>query len=379
MVELSGILQPIDDGLVIGQVEDDGQKSRDFVARFENAFARFVDAKYAVAVNSATSGLMVSMMALLRRPGDNVVTSPMTFCSTSNAILSAGGIPVFSDINQKTLCIDASNIRTRIDSKSRGVLVVDLYGYPAINGQLRELCEKEDLFLVEDAAQALGSSRAGEAVGSVAKATVFSFFESKQLSLGEGGMITTNDEELAENFRTIRSHGQDKQYHQTTLGYNFRLPSKIAADGLVALKLADNLIRRRTLLARIYHEMLGHLETADVLRNGKDVFCSYYRFPLVVSTRASKAQEIAVRVSKATNVAIGRGYRRLVYQQPFYRSIQSRYWAAKILPFPRYSKLHCPNAEHAVSRIVELPTGPEVSDVKAVEIASAVRKLLTEL
>jgi perosamine synthetase len=257
--------------------------------------------------------------------------------------------------------------------------VVDLYGYPAVTESLQELCQKEGLFIIEDAPQALGSSRNGRSVGSVSKATIFSFFESKHLSIGEGGMITTNDEQLASRFRMIRSHGQDRPYHQVMLGYNFRLPVKLARDGLSGLSSIDRLIRRRVRIAHVYDEILADTKSLHLPIHEKAVSHSYYRFPLVLKLSISKVKGILKRTSEAMRLSIGGGYNALVYQQPFYRSIHKLFWGAKVVPFPDYSKWHCPSAEYAVHRIIELPTDPGISEEKASRVAFSLRKFIKEV
>lgn len=346
---------------------------KDSVTRFEEEFSRYVGAKYAIAVNSATSGLMIVMMALLRKPGDKVITTPMTFSATSNAVLCGGGIPAFADINPSSLCIDQRTVSAKVDSKCMGVLVVDLYGFPAVTDSLKELCEEKGMFIVEDAAQALGSIRNGRSVGSLSEATVFSFFQSKQLAIGEGGMITTNDALLANKFKMIRSHGQDRQYHQIMLGYNFRMPEKLANDGLSGLHSIGSLIRKRVQISRIYREILDEVEGLVLPVHEMGVKNSYYKFPLVLKLPISKVRRISLVTAGATNAHIGRGYDVLVYQQPFYRKIQRLFWGASVVPYPNYSRWHCPSAEFAIHRIVELPTDSTVSEEKAVLIASALK------
>ena len=352
------------------------EETTDVVGRFEDKFARLVGAKYAVAVNSATSGLVATMLALLPHAGGGVVTSPMTFSATGNAILAAGGIPIFADVGRQTFCINGATVARRVSQGCRGVLAVDLYGYPAVDAGLMEFCQKKDLFIVEDAAQALGSLRSGRRVGGISDATVFSFFESKHLALGEGGMVTTNNEEFAERLRMIRSHGQDRQYHQVVMGFNFRLPAKLAYDGLNILDSAESIIARRVEVGRVYHETLSGAAKVTLPLLEHNVVCSYYRYPLIIRLAASKLNRLLELISQRCGVTIGRGYGTLVYQQPFYRDLRKHFWGAQVMSFPRYSNWSCPDAEYIVERVVELPTGPALSDEDAMRVGSVLKEVL---
>lgn len=351
----------------------------DPVQQFERNFSSYVGTRHAVAVSSGTTGLIAVMMALQMNPGDNVVTTPLTFIATANSVLSAGGVPVFADIDRETLCVNPEGAKKNIDSKTKGVIGVHLYGLP-FDVEAFDEARQNGIKVVEDAAQALGASNHGKKVGSLGDAAVFSFYETKHIGLGEGGMIATNDGELAELCRMIRSHGQSRKYYHIMLGYNFRLPASIASAGLKQLSGIEREVRRRRRIAKVYAEELGTLRGVSLQRVDGDVTHSYYMFPLLVEgVPLRKLDGLAHRVSLLTSCEVRRGYGLLAYQQPFYRNLNGLYWGAKLMRFPDYSTYHLPSAEYAVKRIIELPTDDTVDEGKAGMIAESLVKEVRRL
>ncbi len=205
------------------------------VRRFEEAFARFVGVREAVAVSSGTAALIVALQAHGIGPGDEVITTPFTFAATANAILLVGARPVFVDVREEDFNIDPRLIEERITPRTRALLPVHLFGHPADMAAIGDIAARHSLTVIEDAAQAAGASLEGRAVGSFGTGC-FSFYASKNMTTGEGGMITTNDPALAERMRLLRHHGQRQRYVSESLGQNLRLTEVAAALGLAQLE-----------------------------------------------------------------------------------------------------------------------------------------------
>jgi perosamine synthetase len=346
------------------------QASSTPIYEFEEKFARYVGVKHAIAVSSGTAGLMAAMMALQLEPGDNVVTTPLTHISTPNAVLSAGGIPLFADVNKRTFCLDSEKAVEAMDERTRGVIGVHLYGLPFDVSALEEVRREKGIRVVEDAAHALGASRHGKKVGSIGDMAVFSFYETKHIRLGEGGMITTDDHELAERCRMVSSHGQSGKYNHTALGYNFRLAQSIAEAALKQLVNIDAEVNRRRRLARVYTEELQEIAWISPQNVDSNVEHSYYMFPVLIEGIApKKIDDLARLVSLEASCPVSRGYGMLSYQQPFYQNIQKLFWGAKLMKFPDYSRYDLHSAQHVVERVVELPTTDSVDEEKAVQIS----------
>lgn len=346
----------------------------DAIEEFEHRFARYIGVSHAVAVSSGTAGLMVAMMAQISEPGEAVVTTPLTFIATANSALAAGGIPLFADVQKETLNMNPSHALSISSGSKKAIIVpVHLYGLPADVETVRR-DRGPGHVIIEDAAQSLGASVGGRKVGSLGDLSVFSFYSTKHIPLGEGGMITTNNETTAETCRMIRSHGQQKQYYHTILGYNFRMPQTLALRGIELLSGIDGLVESRRKIAEVYMKELG--DTCGIVFQlpRPDVRHAYYKFPILLEPTARvRAAEVARTVVEKTGKSIGIGYGRLVYQQPLYQNMANLFWAARFLKYPDYSSWHCPIAEELVSKIVELPTDESINIDAAVALSEVVR------
>jgi perosamine synthetase len=232
------------------------------VPEFEEAFANFLGARFAVSFSSGTAALHGAAFAAGLGPGDEAITTPLTFCATANCILYQRAKPVFADIDPDTLNINLHEVARHITPRTRVLLPVDYAGHPADLASAMELAERHRMTVIEDACHALGSEYQGRRVGSISHLTVFSFHPVKHITTGEGGMVTTNDPELARKLQIFRNHGIDSDarqrmakgqwfYQMVLLGYNYRLTDIGCALGLSQLKkLAGNLARRRQIAAR---------------------------------------------------------------------------------------------------------------------------------
>jgi len=227
---------------------------------FEKVFSEYIGTKRAVAVNSGTSGLFLCMLALGLGQGDEVITTPFTFISSATVIMMAGAKPVFVDIEPKSLNIDAAKIESAITDKTKAVLPVEVFGNPAGMAQVCEIAEKHGLVVIEDGCEALGSALKGKKVGTFGKVSVFAFYPNKQITTGEGGMILTDDDNLADMCISLRNQGRGKGdgwLAHERLGYNFRLSDINCALGIVQLSRIEKIKAKRKQVAKWYQEMLA--------------------------------------------------------------------------------------------------------------------------
>ena len=219
------------------------------VKKFEEDFAHYIGVKHAIGVNSGTAALHIAIAALDIGPGDEVIVPPFTFIASASSILHNNAIPIFADINDKSYTLDPDSVREKITDRTKAIIPVHLAGIGADTKALVEIAEKNDLFIIEDAAQSIGTKCYDKKVGAIGHLGCFSFYPSKNMTTGEGGMITTNDDLLAEQCRLIRHHGEPEWYVYNRLGYNYRMTEIQGAIGGVQLKKIDDFIKLRNLNA----------------------------------------------------------------------------------------------------------------------------------
>ena len=248
------------------------------VIEFEEEFAKFVGAKYGIATNSGTSALHVALLAAGIGEGDEVITTPFTFAATGNSILYTGARPVFVDIDPETFTIDPSKIEEAITDKTKAIMPVQLYGQSADMDAIMKIAKDNDLIVIEDAAQAHGAEYNDVKVGNLGDMACFSFYPTKNMTTSEGGMITTNNEEFAENAKVYRAHGSATKYHHDVLGYNFRMTDIGAAIGIEQLKKLNGFNDKRIENAKYLNEGLADCDLVEtpVVKDGhKHVYHQY--------------------------------------------------------------------------------------------------------
>lgn len=230
-----------------------------FVPEFESAFAKFCGVKHGIAVCNGTMALHLALVLAGVGPGDEVIVPVLTFIATANAVRYTGATPIFVDSEQDTWTMDVSLVKKQITSKTKAIIPVHLYGHPVDMDSLKKLAKEYDLFIIEDAAEAHGAKYKGEMVGSLGDIGCFSFFGNKIVTTGEGGMLTTDSDSLAERARVLRDHGmaKNKRYWHDVLGYNYRLTNLQAAVGVAQMEQVETLLERRRDLQRTYTEKLS--------------------------------------------------------------------------------------------------------------------------
>ncbi len=300
------------------------------VGEFEEAFAARVGAAYAVSFSSGTAALHGAAFAASLKPGDEAITTPMTFAATANCVLYQGATPIFADVCADTLNLDPEKAAEKITERTRVILPVDYAGHPADLKAIQDLAGRHGFTVIEDASHALGAEYEGRCVGGIAAMTVFSFHPVKHIATGEGGMVTTNRADLADTLRRFRNHGissdaRQRQsagqwhYEMVMLGFNYRLTDMACALGLSQLKrLGENLFRRRE-IAAAYTEAFRDLEglTTPAVRDGVDP--AWHLYPIRLNREKLNAGRTQVfRALRAENIGVNVHYIP-VHFHPYYR------------------------------------------------------------
>lgn len=249
-----------DDMAAVAEALSSGQLSiGPFLERFEQAFAAYVGTRHAIAVSSGTAGLHLCVRAAGIGPDDEVITTPFSFIASANCILFERATPVFVDIDEASMNIDPGLVAEAVTPRTRAVLPVHVFGQPCAMDELTALCDDRALVLIEDACEALGSEYRGRRAGGQGKAGVFGFYPNKQMTTGEGGIITTDDDEWAATFRSLRNQGRTRMgtwLHHEEMGFNYRLNEMSAALGYSQISRIDTLLEQRSKVAALYLENL---------------------------------------------------------------------------------------------------------------------------
>ncbi|TFG29521.1 MAG: DegT/DnrJ/EryC1/StrS family aminotransferase [Promethearchaeota archaeon] len=233
------------------------------VETFEREFAEYIGVKHAIAVNSGTAALHIAIASLDIGPGDEVIVPPFTFIATASSILHNNAIPIFADIDNQTYTLDPESVKKTITPKTKAIIPVHLAGVTADMDSLLEIAEKNNLFIIEDACQSHGAKYKGKKVGSMGDLGAFSFYPSKNMTTGEGGMVTTNSNKLARQCRLLKHHGEPYWYTYNRLGWNYRMTEIQGAIGRVQLKKLDEYIKIRNANAQYLTDGVNEIKGID--------------------------------------------------------------------------------------------------------------------
>lgn len=333
----------------------EGQKVKDF----EIAFADYIGTSYAVAVNSGTAALHAALLAHGIGNGDEVITSPFTFAATSNSVLFTGAKPVFADIKEDTFNIDPERILEKITPKTRAIIPVHLYGQSADMKRIMEIAQENDLIIIEDACQAHGATFEGKKVGSFGTGT-FSFYPTKNMTTGEGGIITTNDKAVAEKAKMIRSHGSRQRYYHEILGYNLRMTDIAAAIGLVQLKKVDGFNESRIKNAQYLNRSLNNIKGISLPHI--DTRCKHVFHQFTVRIRNDISRDNLVSMLNMRGIGTGIYYPLPTHKQPLYRD--------------RGYNDSLPVSEKASSEVFSLPVHPAINRTDMDTISETLHEIL---
>ncbi len=345
---------------VVDALRSDWLTTGPSIEQFEKAFVDFVGAKYAVAVNSGTAALHAAMFALGIGPGDEVIVPAMTFAATANCVVFQGGIPVFADVDPGTLLIDPASVESCLSPKTKAIIAVDYAGQPCDYNPLEDIARCHDLILVADACHSLGGRYKNKPVGTLAALNAFSFHPVKHITTGEGGMITTDDQRLADRMRLFRNHGistdhrqRDAQgswfYEMMELGYNYRITDFQCALGMSQLNKLPKWIERRREIACRYDEAFKNIPHVKPLSVRIETFHAYHLYIIRLDLDGTNLDRSVV-FRKLREAEIGANVHYIpVHLHPFYRN-----------RFDTHPGL-CPVAERAYERIISLPMYPALA------------------
>jgi len=350
---------------------------------FEKEFARKFGLKHVIAVANGSIALLIALKACGIGPGDEVIVPSFTFTSTVTSVIYANAIPVFADIRYDTYTIDPESVRKVITDKTKAIIAVHLFGHPAEMDELREIADEHGLYIIEDSAQAIGAYYKGRPTGSLGDIAAFSLYATKNITSGEGGLVVTNDDELAEKARLIRSHGEEVRYYSKILGFNFRMTEMQAALALSQLKKLDkfNEIRRRN--ARIYTEKLAHRKELKLPVEKSYVKSSWSLYEVLLDlTKITVNREFFIQALKAEGIPVSITYPRVIYEHPFIKELKGHgrgcpwscpYYGGKNV---NYKNVRTPVAEDVARRCFSLYTDPLLTSEDVTAICNAIEKVL---
>ena len=339
------------------------QLSSSVVREFEEAFAGYVGAKEAIAVNSGTAALHTLLIACGIGPDDEVIVPAFTFIGTVGPVLQQGARPVFADIDPDSYCMTAEDTAQKITSWTKAIMPVDIFGHPADLDPLRDVAREHGVLFLEDACQAHGARYKGARVGGLTDAACYSFQESKNMSTAEGGMITTNDPELAERCREIRHQGEKEWGLIESLGYNYRMTAMQAALGIVQLGKLDKANDTRRQIANIYTNALKGLDL-QLPKEKSYAWSVFHVYSFLVPKQLASRRDDIVQALKAQRVPAKIDYPWPLYTSPLFKD--------------RSGPFDCPVTEDVCSRVISLPTYQSMSMDIAEKIGAVTHDVLAE-
>lgn len=330
---------------------------RDYIAtgpgigEFEEAFAKYIGVKYAVALSSGTAALHACCYAIGIGQGDEVITTPITFAASANCVLYCGGTPIFADINPRTYNISPEEIEKRITDKTKAIIPVHFTGQPCDMDRINAIAKKHNLYVIEDAAHATGAEYKGKKIGSISDMTIFSFHPVKHMTTCEGGMVTTNNEELYKKIKSFRAYCitkepdllEDKEdgpwhYEMQGLGYNYRISDVMCALGMSQLKKVDKFVKRRREIAERYNKEMKDFAHIVLPYQADGCNNSWHLYTILI--KDGKRRE-AYQKMKDAGIGVDVHYLP-VYKHPYYQK-------------NGYKEVNCPNAERVYSQILSIP------------------------
>ncbi|MDR3071265.1 MAG: DegT/DnrJ/EryC1/StrS family aminotransferase [Endomicrobium sp.] len=330
-----------------------------YVEQFEQSFAKYSGAKFGIANANGTTSLHVALLMCGIKPGDKVVTTPFSFIATANSILFCGAKPIFTDIDPKTFNIDPIELENTLikERNIKAVLIVHLYGLSCDMDAILKLKKKYKFELIEDSCQAHGAEFKNKKVGSFGDAAAFSFYATKNIITGEGGIILTNDRKSDKYGRQIVNHGRDTYSIHTVLGYNYRLTNLAAAIGIAQLEQIENRIAKRISNALKYNDAfknLPFLKTPSIPTNCRHVF---HQYTIKIS---AKERDMFIKYLAKNGVSSGIYYSSVIYKQPFYKKLG-------------YKSGLCGQAEKIAKEVVSIPVHPVLSKADTDKVVEVIK------
>lgn len=358
---------------VVDVIKSDFLTTGPKIAEFEQTVADYVGAKYAVAISNGTSALHAACFAAGIGPGDEVITTPLTFAASANCVLYCGGTPVFADVDPKTYNIDPEDIQRKITDRTKAIIAVHLAGQPCDMDAIHSIAREHGLIVIEDGAHALGSVYKGKKVGSMSDMTTFSFHPVKPITTGEGGMIVTDNEDFYKKMILFRSHGITRDdsmmtrndgpwfYQQFDLGYNYRITDIQCALGCSQMKKLDRFLARRKEIVARYNEAFADCDNIITPYQLSDTESGWHLY-IVQVKNCDRRQVFENMREKGIGVNV---HYIPVYMHPYYQE-------------HGYENVHCANAEEIYSHIISLPLYPGLTSEQQDYVIDTLKRLCEE-
>jgi perosamine synthetase len=370
-IPLSGPLHDEREEELVLEVLRSGQLSNGpMIDRFEELLAKRIGAPYVAAVSSGTAALHLLARTAGLGPGDEAITSTLSFAASANCFIFEGAAPVFADIDKRTLNLDPAAVEDAITERTKAVVAVDIFGRPCELDEIRAICSRHGLALIEDAAQALGAEYKGAPIGSHGVSGIFGFYPNKQLATGEGGVVFTHSETEWQLVRSMRHHGQEfagwrdsggSWFHHVRLGFNYRLTDIQAAIGIGQLEKLDKLLALRAGVAARYDRLLGDVEVERLCPDDADHRRSWFVY--VVAVPPGVDRDRVIEELRAQGIATA-DYMPCVHLQPYMREAYG------------FGEGLCPVAEDVASRTLALPFSPKLDEEDQERVVEALRAAL---
>ena len=334
------------------------------VLEFEREFGRFVGVKHAVAVSSGTAALHCALLTASVKRGDEVLIPSFTFAATASSVLLCGARPRFADVRSDTYCMSLDEVENSISRETRAIVPVHLYGLPCDMDPIMEIGRRKGIIVIEDAAQAHAATYRQRKAGSLGDMACFSFYSSKNMTTGEGGMITTNDDDLAQILRMVRTHGEERPYWVSRMGNNYRMTELAAAMGTVQLRKLSSLVDRRRENAKVLTEQLGTSGKLMTPIEPDEMRHAWYLYTVRVrGANAGKRNKIVEKL-RNKNIEIGVYYETPVHLLPLYRDVCGG------------KRGMLPETERAARQVFSLPVHPAMTPEDVMYVADNVKKAI---
>jgi perosamine synthetase len=333
--EKEAVMAVLDSGILTNASYEGGK----YVKEFEGKLRAQVKTKHAIAVNSGTAALHTSLVAYGIGPGDEVIVPAFTFEATANVVLACGAKPVFADIKDD-YNIDPEDVRKKVSDKTKAIIPVDVYGYPADLDEVREIADSRSVKVIEDAAESLGAEYHGRPAGKTDHSGCFSLYATKVITSGEGGAITTDDDEFADRARLVRNHGMRQGYDTMVLGFNYRMPELLAAIASVQMDKLEGYIRARRRNSKALSEIISRAKGVELRQDATDRKHVWYLYTTFIEKRDSVRDRL-----RARGVGAAAYWELPVSKMPLYKDLG-------------FGGLKLPKAESAANHVLSLPVHP---------------------
>ncbi len=346
------------------------------VKAFEEEFAAYVGVEHAVAVNSGTASLHAALVAIDLQPGDEVIVPALTFFSTATAVIHQGGIPIFADISLDNYCMCPADLRTRITPRTKAIIPVHFYGHATEMDEVMAIAKEHGLYVIEDCAQSHGTLYRGTMTGAIGDMGSFSFFATKHMTTGEGGIVTTNNAEWAQKMRIFRSHGLVGRHDHVMLGYNYRMTEIAAAIGRVQLTKLPQLNADRIKNCQRLSSLIADIPWLKLPEIPEHVLHTYFWLHILIDEEklGYSAQEL-IGVLAEKGVQTRNRYVAPLSQQPLLTKNMPALMHKVSDHVPDYAAMSLPNTEKVAGKVLGLPNRPDLTEAEIQTISDVLHSL----